>query len=387
MTPDVLCLSHLRWNFVYQRPQHLMTRWARERRVFYFEEPVFDVARPRLTVTQDASARGVYVAVPHLPRGTSAEEIDRLQRSLLDRLVGDAHVRDPLVWLYTPMAIGFTRHVRRSLTVYDCMDELSAFHAAPPLLRQRERELFGVADLVFTGGHSLYEAKRAHHPSVHAFPSSVDAEHFASARTLGRPREPADQRDIPHPRLGFVGVIDERCDMGLLRRVAELRPDFHLVLAGPVAKIDPRAIPRLPNIHCLGQKKYGELPAYLASWDVAIMPFALNDATRYISPTKTLEYFAAGKPVVSTPIHDVVRPYGERGLVRIARDARELVAAVDAALLELGTRAGEARRAACDAFVAQTSWDSTWSAMNALVRHATSRRSRAEKQEPPCSTT
>jgi glycosyltransferase involved in cell wall biosynthesis len=384
MQGDVLCLSHLRWGFVYQRPNHLMTRCARDYRVFFVEEPVFDARARRLSI--DEVTPNLHVVVPHLPPGTSGPETARLQRMLLDGLVRAAHIHDPLLWLYTPMALGFARHLRRSLVIYDCMDELSGFLGAPLVLRERERELFDVADLVFTGGQSLYEAKRAHHRSVHAFPSSVDARHFAEPRTLTSADEPRDQRALPRPRLGFFGVIDERMDLGLLHEVAASRPGYHFVILGPVAKIDPAQLPRLPNIHYLGPKKYEELPAYLAGWDVAIMPFALNEATRYISPTKTLEYLAAGKPVISTPIHDVVRPYGEEGLVRIAKTAHDFAEAADAALAERDTAAFAARRATSDAWVARTSWDKTWSHMHSLIREAVARRSKADGSEAPCST-
>ena len=387
MQGDVLCLSHLRWGFVYQRPNHLMTRCARDHRVFFVEEPIHQkTATPHLTFEEVAP--NLEVVVPRLPHGLSPHESERLQRELLDRLVRDAEVRNPLLWLYTPMALGFARHLRTSLTVYDCMDELSGFQGAPPVLREREREVFAMADLVFTGGLSLYEAKRVHHPRVHAFPSSVDAAHFAKARTRGAAVEPEDQRSIPHPRLGFFGVIDERMDVELLRKAALARPGYHFVILGPVVKIDPARLPRLPNIHYLGPKKYDELPAYLGGWDVATMPFALNEATRYISPTKTLEYLAAGKPVVSTPIHDVVRPYGEEGLVRIAKTADELVREIDAALAERDTAHFEIRRASCDAWVARTSWDTTWSHMRSLIHDALERRrqNKTETQETPCST-
>ncbi|MDP8922487.1 MAG: glycosyltransferase, partial [Chloroflexota bacterium] len=243
------------------------------------------------------------------------------------------------------------------VTVYDCMDELSAFRFAPPLLREREARLFERADLVFTGGHSLYEAKRRRHPSVYPFPSSVDVAHFRRARSA-QP-DPADQASVQHPRLGFYGVIDERLDIQLIRSVAEARPDWQIVLVGPVAKIDRETLPRLPNVHYLGAKQYDELPAYLAGWDVALLPFACNEATRFISPTKTPEYLAAGRPVVSTPIRDVVRPYGDRGLARIAATAPEFVAAVEQALVEDGA----ARLAKADPFLAEMSWDRTWQQM------------------------
>ncbi|HZT60310.1 MAG TPA: glycosyltransferase family 1 protein [Pyrinomonadaceae bacterium] len=367
-TPDLICFSHLRWDFVYQRPQHLMSRFAKARRVFFVEEPVFDNGSLRLDVSRREN--NLYVLRPCLPVGLSSEVAkEAVQREMVDRLIATHGVRDFVAWYYTPMALGFSSHLRPLATVYDCMDELSAFKGASPALRERERELFERADHVFTGGQSLYEAKREQHTSVHAFPSSIDRAHFAQARR--GLAEPEDQRDIPHPRLGFFGVIDERFDIELLRAVAAARPDWHFVMIGPVVKIDPATLPQGQNIHYLGGKDYKQLPAYLAGWDVALLLFARNEATRFISPTKTPEYLAAGRPVVSTSIRDVVRPYGQLGLVRIADTPEDFVAAAEAALEEEG-RAKWIE--SVDEFLAQTSWDETWARMCELIDSAVASR-------------
>jgi UDP-galactopyranose mutase len=360
---DLICLSHLRWDFVYQRPQHLLTRCAKQRRVFFVEEPIFGAGPISVDVTRRDS--GVWVVVPHLPSSLTPEKIDAAQQGLLDFLIGKYAINDYILWYYTPMALGFTRHLKPAATIYDCMDELSAFKGAPPALRVRESELFNRADHVFTGGQSIYEAKREQHKSVHAFPSSIDAEHFGQARHADD--EPADQANIPHPRLGFFGVIDERMDIDLLAGIADLRPDWHLVMIGPVVKIDPAHLPQRENIHYLGGKSYDELPAYLAGWDVALLPFAMNESTRFISPTKTPEYLAAGKPVVSTPIRDVVRPYGEKNLVHIAETAEEFVAAAERAMAD-ENRVEWLR--GVDEFLASDSWDNTWERMNRLIKFA-----------------
>ncbi|MDB4931863.1 MAG: hypothetical protein JWM10_4347 [Myxococcaceae bacterium] len=358
---DLVVLSHLRWGFVYQRPNHLMARAARERRVFFLEEPVFDDGPARIETAQVADS--LVVGTPHLPVGTGPAEAEAAQRELLRDFLAARGVERPVLWFYTPMALPIAEGIDASLVVYDCMDELSGFRGAPPELVTRERQLFARADLVFTGGQSLYEAKRAAHRSVHAFPSSVDAAHFERARAT--PDEPADQRDIAHPRVGYFGVIDERLDLELLASLADARPDRQFVMIGPVVKIDEASLPRRANLHYLGGKTYSELPAYLAHWDAAMMPFALNEATRFISPTKTLEYLAAGKPVVSTAIRDVVIPYGVAGVVHIA-DAQTFPAAVDAAL----GGDPDAHRAAADAVVARTSWDKTWRSMARLIEDA-----------------
>ena len=362
--PDLLCFSHLRWNFVFQRPQHLMTRCAAERRVFFIEEPIVgDMALPRLQIEP---ADGVIVVTPHLPRGLDDRGITSTQRRLLNELMQRERIRDFIAWYYTPMSLAFSDHLRPLATVYDCMDELSAFHGAPAALKDREAELIARADLMLTGGQSLYEAKRDQHGNIHAFPSSVDVDHFARARRITV--DPADQAPIPHPRLGFFGVIDERMDLDLLDGVAAQRPDWQIVMLGPVVKIDPASLPRRVNLHYLGGRKYDELPHYVAGWDVALLPFARNDATRFISPTKTPEYMAAGKPVVSTSIRDVVRPYGQQGLVRIADSVDAFVAACAAAMAENAS----ARLTRADAFLRQTSWDGTWlrirRLMDAVVR-------------------
>jgi len=360
--PDLVCLSHLRWDFVFQRPQHLLSRCARGRRVFFVEEPVFHEGPARLEVR--TSAEGVHVAVPHVPHGLDENAVATIQRDLMDELLRRQGIEDYVLWYYTPMAMPFTQHLAPAAVLYDCMDELSAFANAPRALRDHEAELMRRADVVLTGGHSLYEAKRNLHRNIHPFPSSIDVAHFGKARAALE--DPPDQASIPRPRLGFFGVIDERMNIDLVASVAAARPDWQIVLVGPVVKIDPATLPRLPNIHYLGRKDYKDLPAYLAGWDVALLPFALNESTRFISPTKTPEYLAAGKPVVSTSIRDVVRPYGEMGLVRIADTPEDFVAAVEASLAERA----HARIAEVDAFLAQSSWDSTWSGIEALLEAA-----------------
>jgi glycosyltransferase involved in cell wall biosynthesis len=360
--PDLVCLSHLRWDFVFQRPQHLLTRFATTRRVFFVEEPLEAVDGPRLETRR--AEHGVHIITPRLttPRGPHAEP---QVRALLRDLFRREAVHAPVLWFYTPMAIPLARGLPASAVVYDCMDELSAFAGAPAEMRTREAELLALADVVFTGGESLYAAKRNRHPRVHAFPSSVDVPHFRKARSLA---EADDQRQLPQPRLGYYGVIDERMDLDLLRGLAEARPAWQIVLIGPTAKIDPASLPRNPNIHYLGARSYQQLPAYLAGWQVAMLPFARNDSTRYISPTKTPEYLAAGRPVVSTSIADVVRPYGERGLVRIADSVTDFVAAVEAALAHDGP-AVEA-----DQFLAGMSWDTTVTRMDRLVHQVIARK-------------
>lgn len=357
--PAILAVSHLSWDLVFQRPQHLMTCAARDRTVLYVEEARFDAEVSEWE--QRTTPQGVTVCVPHMPPGMAPDRRDAVLAAMIDSLVA-RHDLDPFVlWFQTPMSVVHTAQLQPVATIYDCMDELSAFDQAPPELRANERALLARADLVFTGGLALYEQKRSEHPAVHAFPSSVDVAHFARAR--GDVDEPADQRAIPGPKVGFFGVVDERMDRDLLGELAHRRPDWSFVVIGPVVKIDPTRLPDAPNIHYLGSRDYEELPAYLGGWDVAIMPFARNDATRFISPTKTPEYLAGGKPVVSTRIADVERPWGERGLVRIADTPAEFTEAIEAAMAE----DADVRTARADEALRTISWDATWDEMDALI--------------------
>ncbi len=362
---DLLCFSHLRWGFVFQRPQHLMSRFARRRRVYFIEEPIFEGNSP--TLRQNVCPQtGVRVITPLLPPGTANPEAS--VRRLLAAFLPDNKIESYVAWFYTPMALPLAAGLQPEAIIYDCMDELSLFDGAHPDLHLNERLLFSDADLVFTGGTSLFEAKRLLNPSVHAFPSSVDIEHFIQARSAMA--EPADQVQIPHPRIGYAGVIDERMDLDLLRQAAAARPEWHFVMIGPVVKISPDILPRAENIHYLGMKAYQDLPAYFSGWDVAMLPFARNNSTKFISPTKTLEYLAAGLPAVSTPISDVVRPYGELGLVSIAANPAEFVEQTERLL---SGKTAEWRRQA-DAFVNTMSWDKTWSAMNKLIQDVVARK-------------
>ena len=359
----LLCFSHLRWNFVFQRPQHLLTRASQTHEVLFFEEPVYEpVSEAYLRVTRPSPA--IRVLTPILPHKTDAVQAIEMQRMLLDETLADRVVDELVVWYYTPMALSFSDHIKGDVCVYDCMDELSAFKNAPAGLVEMEGQLLKHADIVFTGGVSIYEAKRRLHSSINPFPSSVDVNHFLEARKPGR--DAADQRDIPHPRVGFVGVIDERLDLKLIEETARHMSDVQFVMIGPVVKIDPADLPRLPNIHWLGSKLYSELPTYLRHWDAGWMPFALNEATRFISPTKTPEFLAAGLPVVSTAIVDVVRTYGAKELVKIVdhEDAAEKLRII------LQSPRDQLLQKA-DSYLSKTSWDRTWKEMLKLLRKPT----------------
>jgi glycosyltransferase involved in cell wall biosynthesis len=359
---DLICLSHLRWSFVFQRPQHLMCRFAKDRRVFYFEEPVREDSVPNLR-SRTCAQTGVRVVTPVLPLQLSHDQAVEEQKRLLRQLLVENDISGYVAWYYTPMAMQFSTSLQPRLTVYDCMDELSAFAGAPADMRRSEQALFAAADLVFTGGASLFESKRKSHPAVYFFPSSVDVSHFAKAKRSQL--EPSDQTAIPRPRLGYAGVIDERMDLSLVEKTAALRPDWHFVFLGPVVKIDTATLPQAPNIHYLGMKQYSELPAYFSCWDIALLPFALNESTRFISPTKTPEYLAAGLPVISTPIRDVVHPYGDLGFARIVANPDEFV---NAAQQQLSEPVPTDLRDRIEKFLARSSWDKTQKEMDELMK-------------------
>nr|WP_294167538.1 UDP-galactopyranose mutase [uncultured Sphingomonas sp.] len=360
----LICFSHLRWEFVFQRPQHLLSRFAKSMPVVVWEEPVPATVGegPSLDIRPARNTPGLTVVTPLLPDGLDAAAQQTVLKGLLDGFI-ETMSGKLIRWYYTPMMLPFSRHLDALCTVYDCMDELSAFRFAPQELLNLETELLEAADLVFTGGYSLYEAKKKRHGDVHPFPSSVDRKHFGQAR--GGIADPADQAGIARPRLGFYGVIDERIDLDLIAAVADARPDWQLVMVGPVVKISEDDLPRRDNIHYLGGKGYEELPAYLGNWDVALMPFAINEATRFISPTKTPEYLAAGKPVVSTPIKDVKRHYEKLSGVRIAATPEQFVEACERALAL--TRGDDAWLAEVDLLLADMSWDITQARMAKLI--------------------
>jgi glycosyltransferase involved in cell wall biosynthesis len=359
--PTLIVFCHLRWDFVFQRPQHLLTRLAEHYRILIVEEPVYQEGQAHLK--KKDVAPNITVCQPHTPihsHGFHDDQIPTLQTLLADLVPAG---EKPVVWFYTPMALPLLQSFEPSLVVYDCMDELAAFKNPPKQLVQRESALLNIADLCFTGGPSLYNSKKERHGNAHCFSSSVDAKHFQKA--LDREYSHPDQANVPGPRLGFYGVIDERFDIDLIREMAAARPDWQIVLVGPVVKIDPADLPRAANIHYMGQRTYDELPQFLAGWDVCLLPFAMNESTKFISPTKVLEYMAAELPSVSTPITDVKVPYSH--VVEIAATPAEFIAACDR-MLALNDEQKADLAARMRTVVAGTSWDKTANAMHKLIQ-------------------
>lgn len=369
---EIVCFSHLRWDFVFQRPQHLLTRFADHFRIFYVEEAFYHQDHDHYS---EVIHNNIHIVKLHLTGEPDQDDVIGRQKTLVSSMMTKHKINEYLLWYYTPMALPFTSHLQPLITVYDCMDELSAFKFAPPALKKLEKDLLNKADVVFTGGHSLYEAKKHQHWNIHAFPSSIDKKHFGAARTIKQ--DPADQANIPHPRFGFYGVIDERFDIDLIAEAASKKPDWQFVLIGPVVKIDPETLPKNSNIHYLGGKKYSELPAYLSGWDISMVSFALNESTTYISPTKTPEYLAGGKPVISTAIKDVVESYGNHGLVHIVNNSDEFVQVAE---LELSTTDKKNWLKQVDKHLANNSWDFTVNQMREHLYKAIAEKQIVEKQ-------
>lgn len=360
----LICFSHLRWDFVYQRPQHLMSRFASIYNILYMEEPIYtETTRPCLSIKN--IKKNLQVIIPNIPNSFSKKQENNALEHLLKEFIATNRHIIQIAWYYTPMMLQWSNSLFSEVIVYDCMDELSAFKFAPPELKLYEQELLEYADLIFTGGASLYKAKSPYHENVYLFPSSVDIEHFKKARD--NLICPNDQIGISIPRIGFYGVIDERFDIKLLYSLANTKADWNFIIIGPVVKIDVNELPQLPNIHYLGSKSYDELPYYLSSWDVAFIPFAINESTKFISPTKTPEYLAGGRVVVSTPIIDIINTYGDSELVYIANpnNISDFTLAIESAL-EISKKRKFIYEQA-DIILNNMSWDKTFKDMNNLI--------------------
>lgn len=354
----LIVFSHRRWGVVTHRPQHLLARLALEFDVYVVEEPVFaDAEAALMSATHQG---GIEVLTPRTKEFASGFHDSQVAaiRPLLAEFMASRALKDPIVWLTTPMALPLAADLEPRAVVYDCIEDLAASRFAPPELASREAALMALADVVLAGGPSLYEARRGRHANLHCLPSAVDAARFAPENLDGDDVESAVATELHRgmrcPRLGFFGVIDERLDLELVAGLADRRPDWQLVMVGPVARIDPAALPQRANIRWVGRQRHEALPHLMSHWDACLLPYALNEATRRASPAQTLEYLAGGKPVVSTPIPDVLSLYGSA--VHVGKDADQFVAAVED-LLDAPAPAKAARRAAARALVAARTWD------------------------------
>jgi len=358
---DLICFSHLRWDFVFQRPQHLLTKFSISYRIFYIEEPLFDAQNDHISIVKYSDK--IHIVKLYIKGSSQEPEILSRQKKLLCSLFRKMGIVKYIFWYYTPMALPLSKDMSPDLIIYDCMDELSNFRYAPPELKELESQLISKAHLVFTGGVSLYNKKKNLHDNVYCFPSSIEKNHFEKSRYFIK--DPPDQERISRPRLGYFGVLDERIDTELILEMANKKSEWQFIFIGPITKISPDSLPKRVNIHYLGCKDYKVLPDYLAGWDIALMPFALNESTKFISPTKTPEYLAGFKPVISTPINDVVHPYGRLNLVKIASTAEEFIAAADEILKN--TKNDQWKKNVTK-WLAKTSWEITFQQMHKLIK-------------------
>ena len=358
---DLICFSHLRWDFVFQRPQHLLTKFSISYRIFYIEEPLFDAQNDHISIVKYNDK--IHIVKLHLQGSSQEPEVFGRQQRLLSSLFRKMGIIKYIFWYYTPMALPISEDMSPDLIIYDCMDELSNFRYAPPELKELESQLISRAHLVFTGGKSLYNKKKNLHDNVYCFPSSIDKNHFGKSQYFIK--DPPDQERISRPRLGYFGVLDERIDTELILEMANKKSEWQFIFIGPVTKISPDSLPKRANIHYLGCKDYKALPDYLAGWDIALMPFAINASTEYISPTKTPEYLAGFKPVISTPINDVIHPYGKLNLVNIASTAEEFIASAEKILKNTENDQWKKNVNKC---LAKTSWEITFQQMHQLIK-------------------
>lgn len=362
-TTDLLVFSHLRWDLVFHRPQHLMSRFARHRRVYYIEGPIFDMTEvPRLHLRE--TQEGVHVVVPYLPPDIKPDLVNTSLKELIDNLLFKEGSSQYTLWFYTPAALPFTRHLCPVSIIYDCIEED---------LQQHDYGLMEIADLVFTSTHFLYEAKKHFHHNIHAFPSSIDYEHFSQARLSLV--EPEDQVNIAHPRIGFHGSINEDLDKELLEEMAVKRPEYQFVILGPIVSIPPETLPIRHNIFYLDDKEYHALPLYFSGWDCGILPLTLAENANPMEPTKASEFLAAGKPVVSTPVRHGLMPLIKRNLVHIASSGDEFLSCIERAINERSCDPDWINRV--DLFLSTTSWESVFLQMAGLesgLRNRTSSR-------------
>lgn len=346
---DLVVFCHLRWEFVYQRPQHIKSRLAKERKILFIEEPIGKIQDEENVATIIEITPQLHILQPRV------DSIGNISMVLSNYIINK---NIPIGWIYSAAFVPLLKSLSFDTVIYDCMDELSLFKGAPHELIDQEKQLMAQADIVFTGGKSLYESKMRMHGSVYCFPSSVDESHFAQA--LKGISQPKDIASIKSPIVGYFEVIDERIDLKLLRETAKKSPEISFVMIGPLAKIQESELPRATNIHYLGMKSYKELPGYLKAFDITMMPFALNDSTKFISPTKTLEYMAAGKPIISTKIKDVFRDYSHCvQLVETSDQFCEAIRKTSSLLCE--------GKIAYKEILIETSWDATSAKMSTLI--------------------
>jgi len=373
----IICFSHLTWDRnLFQRPQQLMLRFSKRFNVLYVSgyscrQFFIDLFRRKKThsyhVTDNLAVYSPFALPPIKKYSSITIRLNKILLSfLVKRRLKKLKFKDPILWIYHPRYIDAIGKFKEELIIYDCMDDftslLSDYEDRERNIKD-ERALLKKADMVFAGGYSIAELKRDSREHIHVFPSAVEIYHFKKARSDNL-EMPDDITDIPHPILGYWGAIDERVDHELLKRLAMKHPEWSIVLLGPIVRHkagDLSYLKEIKNIFWLGPKDYSLLPNYAKAFDVCLIPFVLSREGKFLSPTKTLEYLATGKPVVSTPITDVVRFYD--GVVGIADGPDEFGMAVRRCMEE--DNASMKQKRIC--FTENKSWEDTAEKMEKLI--------------------
>lgn len=348
---DMIVFCHLRWHFVYQRPQHIISRISKTMKTLFIEEPLYNNESKEsgnLIIINDM----LHVLQPNV------KDIESIA-AIIPEYVKNKDI--PVGWFYSAIFCPLSECIDFETIVYDCMEELSLLKGSAKNVINQEKYLISNADIIFTSGKSLYELKKQWHTNVHCFPSSVDEPHFAKA--LNGIKVADDVANLQSPIVGYYGVIDERIDFALLHETALKLPNVSFVMIGPLSKIEKNDLPQEDNIHYLGMKSYNELPHYLKAFDIAMIPFAVNDTTKYISPTKTLEYMSAGKPIISTKITDIVHDYGI--CLSMVESADEFYEAIKFALDKTDHFSMELEY---HKILKKTSWDITAVKMKSIIK-------------------
>ncbi|MBN1593755.1 MAG: glycosyltransferase [Candidatus Coatesbacteria bacterium] len=324
---------------LWQRPQQIAVRIANRHPVLYvWPRYASELARrkSKSEFTPSDGAKGVHLLAPLLlPFERAIKGIYRINLKTISSLISAALPRidadgRPVLWFYAPRFAPIIDSLDHAAVVYDIMDEHSAFGFARRETMELERRLLESADVVFAGTNALAERKAEFAPDIKYYPCGVEFDHFSSALGGSLP-VPAALSEVEGPVIGYFGAVDDRLDFDMIFAVARAYPEWNFLLAGPWLSSRQRSeLETTGNIILPGLVDYSELPAYLARFDVAILPFVLNKLTLHIHPTKALEYLASRTPVISTAIPDVVKFYS--GIIDIVSTADEFASAVERAL-------------------------------------------------------
>lgn len=316
----IVCLSSTRWSFLWQRPQQIMSRLCARHDILYVDPP-FPVAEEQVRgISNDESGTLIVknlqtindalqifrpleisrFSYPDLDSNELLKMNQELLQCQIQKALFQLGWQHPLLWLYDPRNVNLVDQLNPCGVIYDCVDSFRSFSWSHPHVSIWEEALVDRADVVLATSRALYQERLRKNRYTFLVPNAADYKHFSPWQGY---EKPADITAISRPRLGFIGAIYEWVDLELLQVIADKSPAWNLVLIGP--KQHGLQLPERSNIHWLGQRGYAELPAYVHSFDVALIPFLVNETTQHANPIKFWEYLAAGKPVVSTLLPEI----------------------------------------------------------------------------------